>query len=88
MTKELRERFEERYDHYNPIHDTGEWLPYWNPADWNDMITFIEQEIIEAERRMKKRCLKTVDDLMEKHRSDWIYVYWVKKARTAISSLK
>lgn len=56
--------------------------------------TLLEQEIIEAERRMKERCLECVplwmtyyDDLTQKDYRDW-YNQWVDDSRTAISSLK
>lgn len=66
MSTTTREKFEKRYDHYNPVHDTGVWLPIWNPADWNDIIAFIETIEKEAEERweirMKKRVREIIDE--------------------------
>jgi len=96
MTKELRERFEKLIEY------GFWWSVLWLKKDvWLDELwAFIEQEITEAERRMKERCLKCIPEKkdMPDHecatfecehypRTD-THNMLVDEIRTAISSLK
>lgn len=45
--KETLQRFDIRYDQYNPKNDNGE-IAIWNGCDYDDLKQFIEEEIKKA----------------------------------------
>lgn len=83
MTKELREKLWSELLNYFEILDSK-----WRGMDW--FLDCVEQEIIEAERRMKERCLAIIPDYTHHPQSE--YIDWCRvvsdNIRTAISSLK
>lgn len=92
MTKELRARLYEKFKSYY-----DRWA--WYEIIEMEMLELLEQEILEAERRMKQRCLECIpkwfdwrecEDMQDTFKDcfvDWTEVA-CKKIRTAISSLK
>lgn len=41
--------FDRRYDQYNPKNDTGQQIPTWNGADYNDIKSFISALLRQAD---------------------------------------
>lgn len=51
----ILEEFEEHFDHYNPIHDNGVDLPYWNAGDWGNLKSFLKQALARKEEEMLEK---------------------------------
>ena len=61
-TDKIIERFEKRYDHYNPIHDKGDKLPVWTGSDYEDMKAFIRSELSSLLKELGEEVLNLAKD--------------------------
>ena len=67
--QELIKEFDEKFDHYNPIHDKGERIPVWSGADFDNIKNFILSTLDKHESHLKKEWgeerQKAIEELFE-----------------------